>query len=150
MSSPPKHSMYVYAGHLRAKLTRASSWPRQKIAALEGWPRPGAQCRALPYKCALAKRLLNSVGGSVLSVNACARGGRSYVVVHVLQVYYVLVESLARARPRVVSYIYACRPMPEVTRAPEGGVQASNSPPQTIVETLTVTAALSDCMRLLP
>lgn len=50
---------------------------------------------------------------------------RSYVVVHVLQVYYV-VGSLARARPRVVSYIYACRPMPEVTRAPEGGVQASN------------------------
>lgn len=61
----------------------------------------------------------------MLSVNACARGGRSYVVVHVLQVYYV-VGSLARARPRVVSYIYACRPMPEVTRAPEGGVQASN------------------------
>lgn len=27
--------------------------------------------------------------------------------------------SLVRARPRVVSYIYACRPMPEVTRAPE-------------------------------
>lgn len=44
MSSPPKQRMYVYAGHLRAKLTRASSWPRQKIAALEGWPRPGAQC----------------------------------------------------------------------------------------------------------
>lgn len=44
MSSPPKQRMYVYAGHLRAKLTQASSWPRQKIAALEGWPRPGAQC----------------------------------------------------------------------------------------------------------
>lgn len=43
MSSPPKQRMYVYAGHLRAKLTQASSWPRQKIAALEGWPRPGAQ-----------------------------------------------------------------------------------------------------------
>lgn len=63
---------------------------------------------------------------------------------------FILVGSLARARPRVVSYIYACRPMPEVTRAPEGGVQASNSSPQTIVETLAVTAALSDCMRLLP
>lgn len=37
MSSPPKQRMYVYAGHLRAKLTRASSWPRQKIA-LEGGP----------------------------------------------------------------------------------------------------------------
>lgn len=142
MSSPPKQRMYVYAGHLRAKLTQASSWPRQKIAALEGGPgrvlSTHREPRALPYKC------------SVLSVNACARGGRSYVVVHVLQVYYVLVGSLARARPRVVSYIYACRPMPEVTRAPEGGVQASSSPPQTIVETLAVTAALSDCMRLLP
>lgn len=68
----------------------------------------------------------------------------------VLMLLFILVGSLARARPRVVSYIYACRPMPEVTRTPEGGEQASNSPPQTIVETLAVTAALSDCMRLLP
>lgn len=86
MSSPPKQRMYVYAGHLRAKLTRASSWPRQKIA-LEGGPGCSlALERYHVYKCALAKRLLNSVGGSVLSVNACARG-RVLMAVHVLQVY---------------------------------------------------------------
>lgn len=86
----------------------------------------------------------------MLSVNACARGRVLMLLFTYCRFVYYVVGSLARARPRVVSYIYACRPMPEVTRAPEGGVQASNSPPQTIVETLTVTAALSDCMRLLP